>query len=341
MYRLNLVQFIGDLKEKSPKSYKRLLSKIKDDIFEQTMFEYTSFLDETVTRSNRLFHIASLKRSIPMCPICEVNHLKFKDFSSGYTKFCSGSCEIKNKWLKTTIEQKSTLYDKQRATNLERYGNENSFKSEIVKENIRKSFTEKYGEGVTNPSHIKEFRDKANESIFKKHGVRNAGQTENAINSRIERYGCENPFSSNEIKDKIKKTNIERYGAEHPLQNREIFDKAMKHRSYTYLASNDKEYVLQGYEKFAIEKLLKMYNEADIISGRKIPSIPYIENDKSRKYFPDFYIKSENLIIEVKSLFIYEREIVRNELKKNASINIGYKFEFWIFDGTGTLTEIK
>jgi len=81
--------------------------------------------------------------------------------------------------------------------------------------------------------------------------------------------------------------------------------------------------------------LLLYYDESDIIISNKeitenIGIIYYEKNGNTHKYYPDIYIKSENKIIEVKSVYTYEKDLETNILKMNACINAGFKFEFKI-----------
>ena len=58
-------------------------------------------------------------------------------------------------------------------------------------------------------------------------------------------------------------------------------------------------------------------------------------NNKKHYYFPDFYIKSINKIIEVKSEWTYTQDKERIRLKSQACIDKGYGFEFFIYDKYG------
>lgn len=49
-----------------------------------------------------------------------------------------------------------------------------------------------------------------------------------------------------------------------------------------------------------------------------------------RKYFPDFYVKDKNLVIEIKSSYTYEVEKDQNEAKKEAALKSGFNFMFII-----------
>ena len=89
----------------------------------------------------------------------------------------------------------------------------------------------------------------------------------------------------------------------------------------------------QGYENFALDELLQLFNENDIENERyTVPIIKYIKNNKEYNYFPDIFIKSKNLIIEVKSEWTYKLQLIQNILKALAVRKAGYNFEFWIYN---------
>lgn len=88
-----------------------------------------------------------------------------------------------------------------------------------------------------------------------------------------------------------------------------IIEKLCKTNNYKYkkyIFPSGKSVNYQGYENVALDELIKMYNEDDIENNRqKIPKIQYILNNKVCYYYPDIYIKSQNLIIEVKSVYLH------------------------------------
>ena len=47
-------------------------------------------------------------------------------------------------------------------------------------------------------------------------------------------------------------------------------------------------------------------------------------------YFPDFYYKEKNLIIEIKSTYYYNKYLNKNLAKQEACISQGYNFIFII-----------
>jgi hypothetical protein len=92
---------------------------------------------------------------------------------------------------------------------------------------------------------------------------------------------------------------------------------------------------LQGYEPKALAELLKNYQEDDIVIGVKeinksVGKIIYMSVDGKHRYIPDFYIKSINTIIEVKSEFTYNINKIHNELKRQACLDLGFNFNFII-----------
>ena len=60
-----------------------------------------------------------------------------------------------------------------------------------------------------------------------------------------------------------------------------------------------------------------------------MPEIWYMWQDGSwHRYHPDFYIPKNNLIIEVKSIYTYTEDFIKNKLKEEAVKYLGYNFKF-------------
>ena len=97
---------------------------------------------------------------------------------------------------------------------------------------------------------------------------------------------------------------------------------------------------VQGYEEFVLFDLVKDHDPDDILVSDEI--IKYINGPIEYiggKYYPDIFIKSKNLIIEVKSSYTFNCDYSKNIEKMNGSIAAGYNFEFHILDKTKTLTK--
>jgi len=92
---------------------------------------------------------------------------------------------------------------------------------------------------------------------------------------------------------------------------------------------------LQGYEPQVLEQLLTEYNEHDIYCevksiNNELGKILYNFEGKERRYYPDFYIKSTNTIIEVKSQWTFDKWKEKNLAKEQACLQQGFNFEFMI-----------
>jgi hypothetical protein len=159
-----------------------------------------------------------------------------------------------------------------------------------------------------------------------------------------EKYGVNCYFQTEEFKNKVIQTNLERYGVNHHSQNAEVAEtmltKAYKLKQYKLPSGNIIDY--QGYKNFALDTLLliEKINEDDIINSRKnVPEIWYNDkNGKRRRHYVDFYIKSQNRCIEVKSTWTNQEKNNVFE-KQKAAKDLGYKYEIWIYDKNGNILE--
>jgi hypothetical protein len=89
---------------------------------------------------------------------------------------------------------------------------------------------------------------------------------------------------------------------------------------------------IQGYENLALDELIKIFKEEDIITKRsEMPKIIYKLKDKEHRYYPDIWIKSINKIIEVKSYYTYKKELIKNINKALVTRKLNFDFEFWIY----------
>lgn len=131
----------------------------------------------------------------------------------------------------------------------EKYGAENPFASDKIKEKIKSVFQEKYG--VDNPSQAQEVKDKIVQTNLAKYGVTCAAQNEE-IKQKIqktcvERYGVKNVFELKEVQEKIRETNRERYGEGNIAHTPEISEKIKQ----TNLKRYGVEYSCQAPEVIA------------------------------------------------------------------------------------------
>ena len=133
-------------------------------------------------------------------------------------------------------------------------------------------------------------------------------------------YGVEYNFQREKFKKKYNKICLEKYGVENASQNIDIYNKGLKTRrlihkykdtNLTYQGSYELDFLEKNYIKFP-----------DIKRG---PSIKYKVNGRNKVYHPDFYIPSQNLIIEIKSSYILTLD-ENFEAKKEATISSGFNY---------------
>ena len=129
--------------------------------------------------------------------------------------------------------------------------------------------------------------------------------------TNLKTIGVENQFQAPDFKTKCVKTNLERYGVEHPMQNPKILSKnlttSFRRKPYTF-PSGRIELVL-GYEPVCLDYLLSNgYSEDELIVNPNEMPIIWYDNRRTGKvsrYYPDIYIPSKNLLVEVKSDWTY------------------------------------
>ena len=151
------------------------------------------------------------------------------------------------------------------------------------------------------------------------------------VNTFMEIYGTTHSTNTPEFIEKTKNTNMERYGTTHPAQSPYVNCNTYKSKIYT--TKNGNVHIVQGYENIALDELMEKYPEENIIIGKSnVPQIKYTFDNKSKVYYPDIYIPSENKIIEVKSTWTYKVQVNKNITKANSCKEQGYNYEFWIYD---------
>ena len=220
---------------------------------------------------------------------------------------------IRLSWNEENIRQRTTSYKK---SMVKKYGVENSFQINDIKNKIKKKLIEKYG--VDNPTKSNVIREKTKKTKFQKYGNENYNNMEKNTQTMLKRYGVKSPSQMEGYFEKWTKSGVKRK---------------------SYILPSGKEIKLQGYENYALNKMLKTYTENDIFESHP-PKIKFLENNNKHIFYPDFYIKKDNLIIEIKSRFTYNRWLSKNNAKIEACKNQGYKIQYWIIDKKGNLEEI-
>lgn len=290
-----------------------------------------------------------------------------KDRYGNYKRYCSAECKkvFQLAKMQTALANKdmNAIAEKRKATNIARYGVANVAQTDSVRDKLRVTSastadirTAKTREtnlrnyGVESTNSLQSVKDKKKASFIEKHGVDHQlkipevaasvarKNSENAkerlavaAQTKLDLYGDEN--YNNRIK--YIDTCIEKFGVENPSQNAVVHEYKVKrmYSSKDYIFPSGKVVKIQGWENKALDELLITYHENDICTvTTDIPRITYFdETGKQHYYFPDIYIPKENLLIEVKSHWTYNKNIPRYNLKKDACISQGYNFRLMIY----------
>ena len=110
-------------------------------------------------------------------------------------------------------------------------------------------------------------------------------------NTCLERYGYKWPNQNKEIKEKRKNTLRKKYGVDNPLQNKDIY---LKHRQTMHINGTTNS---SKKEEIMYKRLCEKYGESDVI--RQYQDSRYTNPITGNKFNCDFYIKSEDLFIEL------------------------------------------
>lgn len=335
------------IEEKGSLHFSKGCKKMYKDLYDE-ICENTKFLDETNPRIiDRAQHYINGINEVNKCFECS------KPISNMKSTFCSKKCMDSSEYLKKKKEE----------TSLKKFGSTNVSKTDYFKEKYKNTMNEKYG--VDHYSKTERYVEKYKTTSFERYGESNPTKSDlikkKTEETNIERYGSKSPLQNQEVKQKALETLTSKYdvnhnskiegrykkmkensnnnfGTDHPMQNEEVFDKCMKnsHRFKEYKLPSGKIVKIQGYENFALDKLLESYNENDLIIGTVeiksvIGRIEYFFEGKKKIYHPDIYIMSENKVIEVKSTYTIKVDMEKNEAKRKAVLDRGMNFEFMIF----------
>lgn len=157
-------------------------------------FQYinNTFKDKSIKLSEKLYRYFYNINEDPKCVICG-KPVKYRNFTFGYSRYCGPACSSKDP--QTREKQKNTLInrygsstynnrDKACKTCQERYGCDNPFQAEIVKDKIKSTINERYG--VDYPSQSEEIQKTREENTMKKYGVKHHMMLEEVINKALE-----------------------------------------------------------------------------------------------------------------------------------------------------------
>lgn len=200
---------------------------------------------------------------IVSCDYCE------KILSIPYKRYILSTTVI-NKYA---CSSKNCSNQKIRAVCRAKYGVENPFQSEIIKEKSKDTLKRRYG--VEHPMHLKETKDKIKKTCKKKYGVDNYMKTE-------------------ECRQKIKKTSLEKYGVDHPTKSTNEQEKRKITRINRGLQIPDN--LVSDYRKYRLSvnrpsnriknKILEKWDGYDYYDGEYIKDNFFL--NKNDRCYPHF-----------------------------------------------------
>lgn len=217
---------------------------------------------------------------------------------------------------------------KRRNTCLEIWGTECNLQSPEIKEKIKETNIKLYG--VANVSQSEIIKERKKETLLSNHGV-------------------DSPMRSEFVRETFKTTMMERHGEDNPSKVNDIHVKQQKFSKYT--SPGGKDYYYQGYEHFAIKKLVEEHNIADdnvstcheLILSKELPRFVYYTDDGTEHtYRPDIRLKNNDgtyTFIEVKSNGDVFCENLSQKLK--SVTDAGYRIMLWRFNQSGKLVMNK
>ncbi len=265
-----------------------------------------------------------------------------------YHDLCSRKCTAIYSAKNFTVEQKEEMIRKREETNTIKYGARYSSMTEEGKQKKIETCLKTYG--VENPMQNKEVHDRQFKSMqdsnMENYGVKSTLSIKEVYDkttaTKIELYGED---YGKIIFEKTKATCLEKYGFEFYTQTPGFFEKFLNHdwgnKYKDYVMPSGKIARIQGYEDKALNILLKTKTEDEISIGpnifKAIGKIQYELDGLTKIYKPDIYLPNENKIIEVKSGWTFSVELEMNFAKAHACKELGFNFEFWIFDRKGNL----
>jgi len=268
---------------------------------------------------------------------------------------------VKERYGCNNVFQSDEVKRKTKETVREKFGVDHIGESEEIRDKIEKSYEKRFG---CHPFASDEIKEQIRQTMVDKHGVEHAQQhpeiREKTKRTCRKRYGHDSHLSCPSVQEKISATCEERYGGSRPACDDAVKEKIHAthvKRFGSWFSQTDehhrsnfqwKDYVMpdgsivryQGYENLALDALLENHAQNDIIVSTKDISIElgeiWYEHDGSmHRYFPDIFIRSTRAVIEVKSLYTFQCDRDKNRAKRQACLDIGVQFEFWVFDREG------
>jgi hypothetical protein len=206
------------------------------------LYEY--IIDKEGKSLSEKVYLLNNKKSV--CKVCSKD-VSFLSIERGYRTYCSKKCSNNDSELKEI-----KLYNLKK-TSIDKYGFDNPSKSQLVKDKISESKSNK---------DYHEINNKMKKTMIEKYGVDNPSKLdivkEKKKKTTRNNWQVENVFQSSEIKQKIKNILIKKYGVEHPLKSNIILSNIRKNNIEKWGVDNytkTSEYKELMFEKYRSGKI--------------------------------------------------------------------------------------
>lgn len=153
---------------------------------------------------------------------------------------------------------------------IDKYGVENPFQLDSVKEKIKETNLEKYGTEYASQS--EEIKAKVRETCIEHYGTSSHLQSdkikEKIRQTNIDKYGVSSAMQSEEVKEKYRRTSLERYGTPYPLQSEEVKETLRKSNLDKYGVENVSQ--VEEFKKKREETFLEKYGVSSSLKSEEI-----------------------------------------------------------------------
>lgn len=176
-------------------------------------------------------------------------------------------------------QKKSEILKK---TFMNKYGVDNPFRLDSVKEKIKETNLERYG--VEYIAQSEEIKTKVRETCMEHYGTSSHFQSEE-VKERIrqtnmEKYGVPSTMQSEQVKEKSRKTSLERYGTLYPLQSEEVKETLRQSNLKKYGVENVSQ--VEEFKKKREETFLRNYGVNSPLKSKEIQE--RIKNTNLERY---------------------------------------------------------
>jgi len=219
-----------------------------------------------------------------------------------------------HKYGVTSPSKLESVKQKKRKTSLANYGVYCPLLAPEVKKAVRKTWLKNYG--VDNPSKCPEVIQRIWNTWCGVHPMWTQETKNKVVDTNMSRYGVRNPSQRPEIRERAELTNLDKFGVRNVMQNADVFKKQMKSQHRIKAGSyQGRDYEYQGWEHTIFEKLVDLYGTKNVVTQFDTGYPEWVMSEAGT--WPDLYVSSLKLFVEVKSLWTLYGGIGTGTLRKN------------------------